>query len=259
MGRTRIEDLNGYLIKLAPTFFSTYAKGAVQEDISELEEFARRTFCESYKTFLQFFGRTPAQALNPFLNNRDFEIETIKKAYSLAQEDCEESGYCMPESIIFLSSSDILGEVIYLKQPELPSGDPDIGYLDWETGKLHPNYSGKFEEWLFSLAFEFKLAQFDYMREFESPWNKKDQVWMGQPEQYMKTMDDLGFEVVFEFTNGTVFHESNGVAVMAHLKDTSGRIACNDELKVEKISGLLAYNLNLTISLSPERLRAPKQ
>jgi hypothetical protein len=260
MGRERIEHLHDYLMKLAPIFFSTQTKGASQKDISELEQIANRTFCESYNTFLRIFGRTPAQDLNPFINDRDFEIETIKEAYKIAHEDCQETGrYCMPESIIYFSSSDILGEEIHLRQPKDPIGDPEIGYLDWETGDLNLNSSRTFEEWLFYLAFDFRLAQFDFMRRFEAPWNKIEQIWEGQPEYYMKIMADLGFEIVFQLAGGVVCHERGDVAALTHLESTSGRIAGDDERKVERISGLLAYHLNSSITHTPGRLRAPKK
>lgn len=259
MGKVRIEELYSYLMELAPIFFSSQMKGASQEDISGLEEVANRTFNESYRTFLHFFGRTSAQALNPFLNDRDFEIETIKDAYQIAHEDCMEFGYCMPESIIFFSSSDILGEVIYLRQPVELDGNPDIGYLDWDTGELHLNSFEKFEDWLFFLAFRFKLAQLDYMKDFSILGSNKTQALAGCSERYMETMNNLGFKLVFELLDGTVCHESTDVSILCHTDDISGSIASNDEGKVEKISGLLAYHLNMTISNSPGRVRAPKQ
>ncbi len=46
--------------------------------------------------------------------------------------------------------------------------------------------------------------------------------------------------------DGTVCHEFSDVAVVGYLDVISERVAGNDERKVEKIAGLLAYNVNVT-------------
>ena len=259
MGKQHIEELLKYLMRLAPSFFSSRMRGASPEEIAELEKIANRHFCDSYRAFLSVMGRTPAQALNPFLNDRDFEIDTIKRAYEEARERVMEDGLFLPDSVIFFSASDILGENIFLRQPTKPDGDLEIGDLRWVTGEFIIWSNKTLENWLFSLSFWFRLAQLDHLREFCAPWSEKDQTWKGQPERYLEIMANLGFKIVFEFPNGFVCHERGDMAAIAHTASTSGDIACDDVKELERISAILADNLNLSLSYVPDRLRAPKK
>lgn len=259
MTKQKIEEIVDYLTTLAPRFFLERMKGASDREISDLEKTANRTFCKSYYAFLKKMGNTQAELLDPFLNGRDFHIKTIKSNYQELHAAKDEEGPPLPDSIIYFSSTEKSGEEIFLRQPLDPDEDPEIGSLDWETGEFYLKSIKTFENWLFSFAFTFRLAQLDYMLEFKAPWNEKEQVWMGQPSRYLEIMNGLGFQVKFKFPDGFVCHEREDIAITTHIESTSGCIASNDEAGLKKVISLLAHHLKIEPYIVPDRFHAPKE
>ena len=96
MGAQSIREIVDYLRRLAPAFFAERMRGASDLDIRRLAEAARAPLCESHREFLLLMGATPATALNPFLNDRDYCVDTLLAAYS----DMDLADERLPERIV---------------------------------------------------------------------------------------------------------------------------------------------------------------
>jgi hypothetical protein len=251
-----IAGLVAYLHTLAPSFFEEQMRGASPGEIARLEEAAGTRHTVSHRDFLYAFGGTPAQALNPFLNDRDYCVETLVKEYA----DLHEAGESLPSGVVYFSSSSILGEYIFLRHGRSLDIEPDIGDIDFETGQFVTREIGRFESWLWWFAFKFRLAQPEIEIELIPPWDRTEQRWLGEPEICWELLEGMGLKLVFSLENGTRCADRGDVAAIIH-PDGSGSLAGDDFVELEKIQDVLREHLDVSLKPKPQsrRLRAPRE
>jgi hypothetical protein len=255
MGAQSIREIVDYLRRLAPAFFAERMRGASDLDIRRLAEAARAPLCESHREFLLLMGATPATALNPFLNDRDYCVDTLLAAYS----DMDLADERLPERIVFFSSSDILGETLFLRNGQHPDEDPEIGDIRFETGEFILRDKVRFENWLRWFAFVFRLSQPEHQLAFAPPWNGEQRRWEGDPVNIERILGNLGLQPTFRLIDGMLCLDRGDVAVSLH-DDGSGTLAGDDLQELRKIANVLDDHVSLSFSLEAthDRLHAPR-
>lgn len=256
MGRENTKEIFTYLRSLAPEFFNERMRGASAEEIAQLENVARTPLTESHREFLAAIGATPAQALNPFLNDRDYCVETLLSAYAELDENEER----LPPNIVYFSSSEILGENIFLRQAESLDLAPEIGDIRFETGEFISRKIGRFESWLRWFAFVFRISQPEYQFELRPPWDATAGCWRGEPLRCWKLLEGVGFKLIFSLEDGTRCADSGGVAAIIS-PDGSGTLAGDDLTELVRLQVLLNDHIQVMVKRKPEddRMRAPRK
>ncbi|MDC0675875.1 SMI1/KNR4 family protein [Nannocystis radixulma] len=260
MSAKTIQELTGYLRMLAPKFFSERMRGASVSEIDRLELAAGTPLSEEHREFLRLMGATPIQALNPFLNDRDFCVETLLEAYA-QRVDANEP---LPPRIVYFSSSDILGETIFLRNGNEPGDDSEIGDLryvsdDYTAPEFVPDFYSRFAGFLQSFAFGFRMDQFEHQVAFRSPWDDERERWEGDPTTCGRVLASLALQPTFSIA-GKKWCLDRGDVVASYYHDGSGRLAGDDMTELQKIADVLDDHLRLTFSLvgGRDRMRAPR-
>lgn len=254
MEQIRTKKLIEYLQHLAPRFFKERMLGASTEKIKKLEEAAMTQLSDSHKEFLTAFGGTPAQALNPFLNDRDYCVDNLLDAYAWQNE----FGEILPPGIVYFSSSDILSETIMLRHAKNLHIEPEVGDIRPETGEFICK-DLPFVSWLESFAFFFRISQPEYQLGITPIWDKTAERWLGESEVFWRLLESMGFRIIFSFENGTRCVDRGDMAAIIY-SDGSGNLAGDNLKDLRKIYGVLNKNLRLKTDLKHENdhLRAPR-
>lgn len=260
MSAKTIQELADYLQRLAPKFFWERMRGASASEIDRLELAARTPLSEEHREFLRLMGATRSQALNPFLNDRDFCVETLLEAYA-QRADANEP---LPPKIVYFSSSEILGETIFLRNGDDPGDDSEIGDLryvseDYTAPEFVPDYYSRFAGFLQSSAFGFRMDQFEHQVAFRPPWDDERGQWEGDPTTCGRVLASLGLQPTFSIA-GKKWCIDRGDVAASYYHDGSGRVAGDDMTELQKIADVLDDHLRLAFSLvgDRDRMRAPR-
>ena len=242
MGRESIRELEAYLRKLAPRFFAERMRGASDTDIAGLEAAAGTTLSESHREFLRVMGATPATVLNPFLTDRDFCVATLVADHAFMRANEE----CLPSHIALFSSSDLLGERIFLKHGASLADEPEVGDVSELalTAEFFPKDNAKFESWLQSGAFWFRLSQAEHQLALSSPYDDELQRFVGKREDVEPLLVGIGLHPLFRGGDNSVCLERGDVAAQL-FADGSGRLAGDDAQELERIAAVLREQLPL--------------
>lgn len=216
MRKDDINELAEYLRALSPNFFNERIVGASEEEINLLEEVARTRFTDIHREFLRVFGGTQSQELNPFLNDRDFCVETLLKAYAGHNEADEP----LPDGIDYFSSTDESN--IFLRHAEKLNMEPELGNLVPETNEF-VKYD-MFGSWLHGFAFTFRISQPVYQLALKPVWDKHLKRWLGEPEMLCKLLKQLDFKLIFTLEGDVNCLDRGDVAAIIYA-DGSGRLA----------------------------------
>lgn len=255
MGHERTRNLITYLRNLAPDFFQSRMYGASADDVARLEETAKTQMSDCHKEFLLAFGNTPATMLNPFLNDRDYCINTLLSAYSWHHEYTQP----IPSGIVYFSASEILSETILLRHGETTEVDPEVGDIRPETGDFIAK-DLRFVSWLEWFAFVFRISQPDHQVGFEALWDETRLRWVAEPEMTWEILNSMGFKEIFIFENGIRCADRGDVAAILH-DDGSGTLAGDDLEELREIQRVLTEDLPVRLRLTQEnyRMYAPRK
>ena len=255
MGRESVREIFDYLRHLAPEFFGDRMRGASMEEIARLEDAAGTQLTESHREFLAAVGATPAQDLNPFLNDRDYCVETLLAAYA----EFEDEGDRLPPGIVFFSSSEILGEYIFLRHTESLDMEPEIGDINFETGEFISREVGRFESWLRWFAFVFRISQPEHQFELRPPWDETAGCWRGEADKCWRLLEGMGLRIIFSLDNGTRCADSGALVAIIY-SDGSGRLAGDNLWDLWRVQAVLKEHFQIMIKPVHEsdRLRAPR-
>lgn len=254
-----VQQIVEYLRGLAPAFFAERMRGATESEIGRLEQVAG-TLADSHKEFLRYFGATPATAVNPFINDRDFAVATLFKEYT------DPPMGKLPPRVVLFSSSDILGEVIFLRNGEKSSDEPEIGELAFEPdrtemwmGRFVPRRQAPFHTWLRWNALEFRMSQPEYSLGFRARWNAKSKIWEFDVPSISQVYTEVGLTPLFDLSDGSRYFD-RGDVVASLESDGSGRLVGDDLAELERIRDRLLERTHLDFHLnSPrERMFAPR-
>ncbi len=257
MGTENTASIIAYLRTLAPEFFAERMRGASEAEILRLEQVAGLRMSDGHREFLRAMGMTPARVLNPFLNDRDFCIETLVAEYEyLGREQIS-----LPPGVVYFSSSEITGSNIFLRHGSDPSDDPEIGDLHPKSNEFVGLDAGHLESYLCWFAFVFRTSQLDYELHVRPRWNEEESRWDGDPDKCRQLLEDLGFERVLALSMNTRSEclEHDGVAVALY-RDGAMGMAGDDLDELKRIAEALAAQTPLVIEPVPSRgrLRAPR-
>jgi hypothetical protein len=131
MGTESTASIIAYLRSLAPELFAARMRGASEAEILRLEQAAGLRMSDGHRELLRAMGMTPARVLNPFLNDRDFCVDTLVAEYEYVRRE----EIVLPPGVVYFSSSEITGSNIFLRHGASFSDDPEIG-------DIHPNHDG---------------------------------------------------------------------------------------------------------------------
>lgn len=260
MTSNEVHDIVDYLRALAPVFFAERMRGASEHEIHRLEQITG-TLADSHKEFLSHFGATPATALNPFMNDRDFAVATLVKEYT------EPPIGKLPPGVVLFSSSDILGEVIFLRNGQQPSDEPELGELRFEEGhtemsmgRFVPRSQSLFHSWLRWSAFAFRASQPEYSLSFRPRWNVEKSAWESDTSTVLQTFDEFELVPLFDLLDGLRCFD-RGDVVASLESDGSGRLVADDLSELERMRDRLLERTFLEFHLnSPsERMFAPRE
>lgn len=256
MGTESTASIIAYLRSLAPEFFAARMRGANEAEIRRLEQVAGLRMSDGHRELLRAMGMTHARMLNPFLNDRDFCVETLVAEYEYLQRE----GISLPPGVVYFSSSEITGSNIFLRHGPDPSDDPEIGDLGAKTMEFVLLDAGHFESYLRWHAFHFRMNQLDHEIGVGPVWNGKDERWEGDPDKCRELLRAQGFELMFTVGNNSECFEHDGVAVALY-HDGSMAMAGDDLDELKRRAELLAAQTRLVIERVPNRgrLRAPRQ
>jgi hypothetical protein len=239
VGAPEIRELFDYLRRLAPAFFAARMRGASDRDLARLEQAAGLPLSLSHRAFLGLVGATPATALNPFLNDRDYAVATLLAAYGNLE------GERLPHGVVYFSASAILGETIFLRQGADPGEEPEIGDLRFAEGQVQieqaefvPKTHLTLQSWLRWFAFEFRMGQLEHALHFAPPWNPGTERREGNPEATRAALADLGLRVLWSLRSGLTCFD-RGDLVASVYDEGSGRIAGDDLGELEAIAARL--------------------
>lgn len=245
-----------YLCSLAPEFFAARMRGASEVDILRLEQAAELRMSDGHRELLRAMGSTPARVLNPFLNDRDFCIDTLVVEYEQARRE----GLVLPRGVVYFSSSEITGSNIFLRHGAAPSDDPEIGDIHPKTGAFMLLDAGHFESYLQWHAFFFRMNQLDNEIHVRPPWNAELERWEGNHDECRELLVAQGFERVFTIGANSECFEHDGIAASLY-HDGSVAMAGDDlEALTQRAEGMAAKT-RLIIERIPNRgrLRAPRE
>lgn len=256
MGTESTASIIAYLRSLAPEFFAARIRGASEGEILRLEQVAGLRMSDGHREFLRAMGNTPARVLNPFLNDRDFCIETLVAEYEYVRVE----EIFIPPGIVYFSSSEIIGSNIFLRHGADPSDDPEIGDIDPKTGKFVLLDAGHFESYLRWHAFGFRMDQLDYELSVGPVWNADEERWESDRAKYRELLQARGLELVFSLDDGTECFEHEGTAVVL-CPDGSMAMASDDLEEIQRRAEAMALQTRLVIERVPNRgrLRAPRE
>ncbi|MEX1367775.1 MAG: hypothetical protein AB1Z98_31895 [Nannocystaceae bacterium] len=271
-----IPALVAYLHGLAPAFFAERMRGAPPEDIARLESLVGFRLSDNHREFLLSMGATPAGALNPFLNDRDYSVARLIEEY----EAMTSSQDIWPDRVVLFSSSEILGSTIFLRQGEDLAQDPEIGDLSYEPrqapageptlegpagahgweGRFLVHEERRLMSWLRWFAFTFRESQLEHHVWFNPPFVAAEQRWAGDAARGRAIFGELGFPTVFELESDTWCMDRGDVAVTSNA-DGSGSLAGDDANELKKIAAVLDDHLTLRFRpvAEDDRLRAPRR
>lgn len=248
MRSTDVNSLTGYLLEIAPQFFTESMKPATEAEIDALAKAAGRSLPSYHRELLRVLGRTQTDALNPFLNGRGFSIAELLSGYA----DLAEYGTQMPPQISLFSTSESFSEFLFLKQSDADIGaSPALGSLDLDSGEFVPHHIGTLAHYLVAFTFAFRLAQFDHLYSFSPRSHMK-------PEPALAVLHQMGLRPVFEIPQGRLCLEGNQFAAVVH-SDGSGQVACEDPRALLDLCELLAEHADSETQPTPSRLVAPKR
>jgi hypothetical protein len=256
MGTETTASVVAYLRSLAPEFFAARMRGASEAEILRLEQVAGLRMSDGHREFLRAMGATPARVLNPFLNDRDFCIDTLVPEYEQARRE----GWALPAGVVYFSSSEITGSNIFLRHGAAPSDDPEIGDLHPKTGAFVLLDAGHLESYLQWHAFFFRMNQLDNELHVRPPWNAEKERWEGSPDECREHLVAQGFERVFTIGTNSECYEHDGVAVSLY-HDGSVAMAGDDLDALMQRAEAMAAKSGLVIERVPNqgRLRAPRE
>lgn len=256
MGTETTASLIAYLRALAPEFFAARMRGASEADILRLEQAAGLRMSDGHREFLRAMGATPARVLNPFLNDRDFCIDTLVAEYEQARRE----GLVLPPGVVYFSSSEITGSNIFLRHGAAPSDDPEIGDIHPKTGAFVLVDAGHFEGYLQWHAFFFRMNQLDNELHVRPPWNAEHERWEGNPAACRGLLEGQGFERVFTIGAHAECFEHDSIAVFLY-HDGSMAMAGDDLEALNERAEAMATETRLVIERIPNRgrLRAPRE
>lgn len=231
-------------------------RGASAGDIARLEDAAKTPLSDSHREFLTIIGSTPVQALNPFLNDCDYCIDTLVAAYAIHEEAKEP----LPSGIVYFSSSDIAGSNIFLRHGKTPASEPEIGDIRFETEEFICKRIGRFESWLRWSAFEFQIGQKAHEFDLKPPWDETTRRWLGEPDRCWNLLEQMGFRLIFSLDNGTRCGDNGKVAAMIY-SDGSGSLASDEIQHLWRLRDALKKHLTITIKPEPQgnRLHSPRE
>jgi hypothetical protein len=256
MGTESMASIIAYLRSLAPRFFAARMRGASGADILQLEQAASLRMTDGHRELLRTMGNTPARVLNPFLNDRDFCIDTLVAEYGSLRRE----GISLPPGVAYFSSSEITGSNIFLRHGADPSDDPEIGDIHPKTGELILITERTLESYVRWHAFRHRMNQLDYELLVRPVWNAAEERWEGDHAKYHELLAAQGFAPVFHISDGTKCLEHDGIAV-ALCPDGSMGMAGDDLDELKRRAQLLAAQTRLVIEPVPSRsrLRAPRE
>lgn len=231
-------------------------RGASEAEILRLEQAAGLRMSDGHREFLRHMGMTPARVLNPFLNDRDFCIETLAAEYEyILREEI-----VLPPNVVYFSSSEITGSNIFLRHGATPSDDPEIGDIHPKTGGFVLLNAGHFESYLRWHAFWFRMNQLDYELHVRPLWNAEEERWEGDPNKCRALLEAQGFERVFTVGTNSECFEHDGVAASLY-HDGAMAMAGDDLEELQRRAEAMAAQTRLVIERVPNRsrLRAPRE
>jgi hypothetical protein len=254
MGTESTATIIAYLRSLAPEFFATRMRGASEAQIQRLEQAAGLRMSDGHREFLRAMGTTPARVLNPFLNDRDYCIDTLVAEYEYIRRE----EIVLPPGVVYFSSSEITGSNIFLRLGASRSDDPEIGDLDSETGEFGRLDAGHFESYLRWHAFGFRMDQLEHEIHVRPAWNAEEERWEGDPDKCRELLEAQGFERVFIIGTNSECYEIEGVAASLY-HDGAMAMAGDDLEELKRRAEAMAAQTRLIIERVPNagRLRAP--
>jgi hypothetical protein len=256
MGTESTASIIAYLRVLAPEFFATRMRGASEAEILRLEQAAGLRMSDGHREFLRAMGMTPARVLNPFLNDRDFRVETLVAEYEYIRRE----EIVLPPDVVYFSSSEITGSNIFLRHGASPSDDPEIGDIHPKTGKLVLLDAGHLESYLRWHVFFFRMNQLDHELHVRPRWNAEAERWEGDPDKCRELLEAQGFERVFTIGTNSECYEHEGVAAFLY-HDGAMAMAGDDLDELKRRAEAMATETRLIIERVPNagRLRAPRE
>lgn len=246
MSKESICNIFNYLTSLAPRFFAEHMEGATEQEISRLETAAGTNLSYSHREFLRIAGNTPAQALNPFLNDRDYCITTLLNEYSYLQEVKEK----IPKGIVFFSSSKILGENIFLRHGKTLQDEPDVGDIDFNNEKFICRDVKPFDHWLSSSVFFFRIGQFKHKLRLQIKLASANSSL--ELQTCINTLVNMGCRRVFSLYSGTQCLDRGDLAVTIYA-DGSGKLASNNLWLLQEAQNKLNEQSDISFKLIPEK------
>lgn len=246
MSKKSVNSIFEYLTGLAPKFFAERMISATEKEISRLEIAAGTSLSDSHYEFLRIAGNTPAQALNPFLNDRDYYISALLSEYAYLQEMNEP----LPQGIVYFSSSEILGENIFLRHGEDPADEPDVGGIDFETERFVCRTVKPFDHWLSSFAFAFRIGQFKHQLIVQIEFSTNDKHV--EIRSCMEVFLSLGCDHVFSLYSGIECFDNGEIAAILYA-DGGGELAGHNLWKLQQIQDLLDDKLNVRFKPQPTK------
>jgi len=231
-------------------------RGASEAQIQKLEHIAGLRMSDGHREFLRAMGMTPARVLNPFLNDRDFCIDTLIEQFEINRRE----KISLPPGVAYFSSSDITGSNIFLRLGADPKDDPEIGDLHPETNELVLFDAGHFESFLGWHAFHFRENQFDHELHARPRWNPERERWEGDPSRCRDWLTAQGFELVVSVGHNAECYEHGGVAISL-FHDGSMSFTGDDFDELVKRARSMPPDIKLEIETVPSagRLRAPRE
>src|SRR5262245_6849676 len=237
--RDGMKELIEYLRRLAPRFFAERMRGASADQIDSVEQAAGARLTDSHREFLAACGMTPAQALNPFLTDRDFGVPALLRAYEEWSETTEETGDTLPPGVVVFSNSDILGEYIYLRHEARLDIDPEIGDIDPETGELGVKPERHLLNFFQYFAFTSRRSQGKHILELVPYWDAERERFFGDADATWQLLMQLGLEPVFSFEDGSRCADGGALAAVVQ-HDGSGMIS-GDDMKYLRRAGIVLH------------------
>ncbi|MEZ4452527.1 MAG: hypothetical protein R3B09_23890 [Nannocystaceae bacterium] len=251
-----IAALMDYLRALAPSFFAARMRGAADAEIERFERAAGERLSDGHREFLRHAGSTPPQALNPFLYDRDYCVDTLVAEY----DGWRAAGQAFPPGIVYFSSSEITGETLFLRRGESLADDPEIGDLLDDGATFRRNARVSLVSYLRWFAFIFRCGQLAHGLDICPRWDRENQRWLGDRAAMRDILGRLGFTTRFELGDGC--EQLDGDRSAATLEsDGSATIFSDDGAALRRFAAALQVELDLGVTriAASARLLAPRE